>query len=253
MRKPSVISLVVAAVIVSFTVAVVGQEVAADKSLQYRVQVKNGHSVDFEAAMRDHTAWRKANGETWPWGVWQMAVGPDMGAFVIFSGWHTWQDFDAYMGSKFDSQARGHWLRVVGPHVESISSVVSKVEVIRWPEGMENPPLVLAENLLVQSGKYEALIAAVRKVDQAIKEADAPFYYMVTRALIGAEGVTLSIYTPVKDWTELEEKPGVMKRVLTEAYGEEETAKIWADFYAGVKGSDTSTWAFRPDLSLLLP
>lgn len=247
------IGLVIAAALLSFTVTVVGQEAAADKSMLYRVQVKNGHTVDFEAALRDHAAWRKANGETWGWGVWQMTVGPELGAYVIFSGGHTWQEFHAYTGSALSGQARGNWLRVVGPHVESISSVVSKVEVMRWPEGMENPPLILAENLLVPSAKFEALIAAVKKVDQAIKKADAPFYYLVTRALIGLDNVTLSMYTPVKDWTELEEQPGVMKRIMTEAYGEEETAKIWADYYAGVKGSETSMWAFRPDLSVVLP
>ena len=49
----------------------------------------------FEMAIKEHIAWRKANGETWQWDVYQVAVGPNVGDYGIRSANHTYADIDA--------------------------------------------------------------------------------------------------------------------------------------------------------------
>ncbi len=87
--------LAAAVLVIGLTLAP-GQLQAQNIAQVWTVKPVAGSGAGFESALRDHIAWRKANGETWNWTTYQVVTGPNQGDYVIRSGDHTWADFDEY-------------------------------------------------------------------------------------------------------------------------------------------------------------
>jgi hypothetical protein len=101
------------ALVVLVCLAVLGTTVvhAQDNNLSraYHAVPKAGMAAQFEAAVNAHTQWRKDNGDPWTWGVSVYDTGEHFGTYSVFSGGHSWADFDAY-DAGFGPRGLLHWI-----------------------------------------------------------------------------------------------------------------------------------------------
>jgi len=58
------------------------------------LRVKPGTDDQFQAAQKKHWEWHKRQGDSWPWFVWTVESGSNMGAYVVASFAHPWQEID---------------------------------------------------------------------------------------------------------------------------------------------------------------
>lgn len=215
----------------------------------YSVWPMAGHEMQFEAAIKEHVAWRKQAGEGWTWEVYVPVLGTDMANYVFRSGDHHWADFDANDAWEMTSKADEMFQKSVAPHVARYEHTIAV-------EDYEHSHWVMAEDYKyfrvteyeLNSGAASAIREAIDTIHKGLMAGGWQRSYAISRTIGGTGGLT--IVGPYRSWAEMEDPKPSMIEVLGKGVGSEAAAKAALQkFGDGIKKSNTSIYMARPDLS----
>ncbi len=208
---------------------------------------RNGQGPAFEAALKQHVAWRNAHGETWNWDVFEVVVGSNFGNFYVRSGNHAWADFDGYDLSG----AREHFQATVSPLLESISNVITAGDTVNvhMPTDADFSLLSIARYDIIPA-KQQEVNAAIGKFSEVIRKHNNKMYHAFSSPAAGGDGEwDLTGVFPAENWASFEDPDPNFFELMVSEYGEEETKEILSSFMSGVTKTANSVVVFRKDLS----
>ena len=215
------------------------------------VGVKIGMNQEFEQALKAHLDWRRENGESWVWGVYQVANGDNMGDYILRSGFHTWADFDDY--NEFLTRAAAHFFKMAGPYINSFRGVITRVDDqnLLWPEDNSSVNLIQVFQYRVKIGKTRDLTEVISKVHQALVQQNWPLHYSWEWNANGGEGIVAMLILPFSSWESMQEPENPMESVLEQVYGKEQSQALFAGFADSVESVESRVFVVRRDLALI--
>jgi len=211
-----------------------------------------GSEAAFEAAFKDHIAWRKANGETWNWDTYQIVTGPNQGQWVVRSGGHEWSDFDDY-DAGFGPEGGFTYQATVGQLTASASMTISVGDTTRsrLPDDPDEYNLFNVITWNLKPGSELAFNEAVSKYTEAIAEADLPLYYAIVNPRAGSVGPSVVGVFFEKNWAGFGSDDGV-DEVMIEKYGQEGFAEVVEQLSSSIVSNESQIIRIRRDLSIVL-
>jgi hypothetical protein len=241
------------AMLVAFGLGLVNQSVFAQTgnlARLYFVDVKSGHGAEFEAALKKHAQWRKQAGDTWTWHVSQVVNGENLGDFVIRSGGHTWADFDSY--SEFLLKGSIEFNKTVGPHIESISSIITAVDTnnINWYPVNEDVNLLRVITYHLKPGQGKAFREVVYKMGAAIREHKRETYFAHAWLVNGSYGPAVSLILPYKNWAGMQGPEESFGDFLDRVLGSEVVQKQFEKLRSTYRSRTSRIIQVRRDLSV---
>ena len=229
-----------------------GQLRAQNLAQVWTLKPTPGSGAGFEAALRQHMEWRKANGETWNWTMFQIVTGPNQGDYVALSGGHMWADFDEY-DAGFGPKGGLNYGATVSPLTASATMTVSATDTTktRLPEDVDEYNLRNVVTWTLVPGRGRAFREAVDKYHAAITEADAPIYYVFINPIAGSTGPSITGVFLEKNWADFAPIDPTLAEIMTEKYGEEEFEAIQEQINSSVVSTETQILRRRRDLSIV--
>jgi hypothetical protein len=250
-----VAALAVAALLLPFAAARAADQGKGEKekpgavTSSWAFWVQPGHEADFQAGLKAHAAWRKANGEGWDWHIFQPIVGDDLTYYVVRSGGHHWADFDAQSAWE---QAHG----AVAKYQEQMGKFVARVthHLGKWDSEHSywtaNPDYRVFEvnELQMQPGSYGDVAELLGQFHKAAEDGKYSRSYGIEWPTGGSSDMT--IVFPFVNWAGMETPEVGFMKVLADSLGSEDAAKaamqqMNASF---VSGGKTTVYVRRTDL-----
>ena len=217
----------------------------------FYVKVKPGGAAAFEAGLKAHIQWRKSQGDTWTWAVYQVINGEATGDYMIRSAAHTWEDFDKYQ--PFLDKMAPHFYASVGDSILGIESSIgtTATEISMIPPSFEGYTLFQLITFHIRPDQQQAFRAAIGQVHATLVKANWPGYYIWVYPINGGSGPEVTLVLPFKSFADMKQPEKTLPQVLTEALGEAEATGLMQKFDNSVRGEDSGMIRFRPDLSLI--
>jgi hypothetical protein len=227
--------------------------VAQDTNLAfaYRVRVNVGQERAFEAAMREHVAFRQEQGEPFSWEVYQVAFGDDAGQYLIRTANHSWADLDTYNGmGDFQRAVGDQFNSTILPFIAESSSWVTALDTAMsvMPPNMDDMNVFMVNRVWVDSEGAMEMEQAMRTIRETAMAND--MHYVVLRTLVGAQGSDLALVVPSQDFAGLEEPSPGMDELLMQALGEDGMMELFGSWLSGIEETSTSIIVLRRDLSV---
>ena len=210
---------------------------------------KAGHEKEFEAAVKEHAAWRKKAGEPLDWLTYQPIVGTDLTYYVIRSDNHQWKEFDAEDAWSTKAKVNDAYNQQLAPHVARVEHFFEETDTAhsQWAESKDYKYVGVTSRHL-KAGSRSEMTAALDKIQKAITDEKWPYHYRLAW-LIGG-GDTLRIVVPMKSYADMAEPNPSVHKVLAKALGSEDAANAtMKQFGSSFEGGDYTVFAYRPDLS----
>jgi len=210
--------------------------------------VAPGHQAQFEAATKEHAAWRKSAGEGFHWTVYQPVVGKDLDHYVIRSRGHHWADLDTQAEWQMSSHAVEKYMEQMGPHVTRVEHYLGRDDEkhSHWIPG--DYRYIGLQRLQLVPGAYGRMTEALDKLVEAARAKNFPRSWGVTWA-IGGEG-RMVVATGFKNYADMAEPDPPFMKVMTDALGSAEAARSTMEQLQGsFSEADYTIYAIRPDLS----
>lgn len=221
---------------------------ASNLAQNYKMVPKAGMQSQVESALKAHTEWRKAHGDSWTWDIYQQIVGPDNGTFYARSGGHSWADFDDYDFPGADA----HFDQTITPLLRSVSNSISAIDttLVRWPAEDEFKLFEVVVYDLKPGGGAD-FSAAIKKYHEAIGQKSDQIYYVFDWTVFGNDGTDdVSGVFPQNNWAGFAPNDPTVEKIMAEVYGEEEAAEILKQFLGSIRSTSNSVLLYRPDLSV---
>jgi hypothetical protein len=210
---------------------------------------QDGHEKEFEAALKNHAAWRKQNGETFVWQIYQPIVGDDLTYYVIRSGDHHWKDFDGNREWGRNAKAGDEFERSVGPHVAKVEHYFDETQAqfSHWAPSEDYRYFGVSE-LQLKPGMYGQMTEALTKLHKAAVDGKYSRSFSIAWN-VGGKGGMMVIW-PYRTYAEMADpEPSIMK-LMDGSLGSEESARAtMKQLQTSFEDSHYTLYVHRPDLS----
>lgn len=222
-----------------------------DFAILYRLVPEAGTAAAFDAAIAEHAQWRRDEGDSWIWDLYQVVMGNDLGTYFARSPGHAWADIDAY-DAGFGPRGGAHFERTVGPHLADNSNMITRArdEVLRLPEDPGEMRLFWLTVYRVKPGQMSEFWELVGQYHEAIVQADVPIHYSIHGVVAGGSGPEVHLVGLHRNWADFEMPDPNIYQALRDAYGEEEAEEIGRRFADTIESMENMVLRYRPDLSV---
>lgn len=210
---------------------------------------KAGQTKAFEAALKQHAAWRKNAGEGFTWSIYQPIVGEDLTFYVIRSGEHQWKDFDGNAAWETSTKSGDTFEQHVGPYVARMEHYFSETdpEHSHWIDDKDYRYFSVT-SYATKSGTRGERTDALNKIQKAIVDEKWPYPYEISNGIGGRE--PLMIVVPMKTYADMADPNPSLMTVLGKSLGSEAAAASTMKQFGGtVEQARTTIYEYRPDLS----
>ncbi len=210
---------------------------------------KSGQEQQFEAAIKEHAAWRKTAGEGFTWQIYQPVVGSDLNHYVVRSGEHTWKDMDTQAAWSMQAKADAAFNGSVGPYLDRAEHYFSETDT-KHSHWIESPDYKYygVSSYSMKPGTYADRMDAMSKIQKAVDDEKWPYAYEISHS-IGGKG-TMDIVTPMKSYAEMAEPDPSLMSILAKSLGSEAAAAATMKQFGGtIESTEYTVYAHRPDLS----
>ncbi|MFC5488238.1 hypothetical protein [Dokdonella soli] len=236
--------------------------VAADKAMpkaapgniadRWVLWPKAGQEKEFEAAVKQHAAWRKNAGEPFTWVTYQPIVGTDLTYYVIRSDDHQWKDFDAEEAWETKAKANDAYEQQVGVHVARVEHFFEETDAehSQWidSKNIKDYKYFGVYSRRLKGGSRGEMAAALAKIQKGITDEKWPYHYRLAWLIGGAD--RLRIVIPMKSYADMADPDPPLRKVLAKSLGSEESADATLkQFSSSFEDYDYTVYAIRPDLS----
>ena len=210
---------------------------------------KAGQTREFEAAVKEHAAWRKKSGEPFEWTTYQPIVGTDLTYYVIRSDNHQWKDFDAEAAWSMKAKTDDAYEQQVGVHVARIEHFFEETDAAHsnYAPNKDDKYFGVTSRHL-KSGSRGEMMGALGKIHKALSDEKWPYRYRLAWLVGGSDD--LRIVVPMKSYAEMADPDPSLAKVLAKALGSDDAAgAALKQFGSSFEGEDYTVFAIRPDLS----
>ena len=216
---------------------------------QWVLWPKPGHTKEFEAAIKEHAAWRKKAGEPFDWLTYQPIVGTDLTYYVIRSDNHQWKDFDTEDAWSIKAKSDDAYEQQVGQYVARVEHYFEETDTAhsQWVDSPDYKYVSVTSRRL-KGGTRGEMTAALDKIQKAITDEKWPYHYRIAW-LVGGDD-RLRIVVPMKSYAEMADPVPSVHAVLVKALGSEDAANSTMKQFSGsFDDFDHTVFAYRRDLS----
>jgi hypothetical protein len=210
---------------------------------------KTGHAEQFEKAISGYAAWRKRNGESFDWQVFQPVAGDDMAHYVVRSGGHAWADFDANRRWEIEARADAAFWSQVGPHVDRYSHYLTQDEDdLSYWNATDPFPMYEVTTLQLGPGQYGNFRRAVSRAREAAKAQKWKANWGMSAVTGGGDDMILVL--PYRSYAEMAgPSPSFIEMMASQLGGQAKAAEALAAIQSAIHGSSTTVYVHREDLS----
>ncbi len=222
---------------------------AGNVSTAWYIWPKAGNIPQFEKALREHAAWRKKSGETFDWNIYQPIAGDDISYYVVFSGDHSWAEFDRNQKWEMESKALDAFNRNVDPLVERYSHYFyeDQDDISYWPATGQFP-MYSVTRMKLGAGQYGNFRSAVSKAREAA-EAQKFGGNWLFRSITGGDD-DMMLVIPHRNYADMAgPSPNFMAMMAKHMGGRDKAVKNMTAIQSAIEGGDTTVVMHRPDLS----
>jgi hypothetical protein len=222
---------------------------AQNVTVRYNITPYQGKAAAFEAALKEHVAYRSAVGDTWNWTTLQMAAGAELGEYVIISGGHTWADVDAYEATPAFMLMQQHWFATVQPLVEEVGMRfnVNNTDLSNPRPAGDPARIIGATRYWIAPTQMSTFLEAVGMFAEALRGGD--MYWSVTQPVSGGAGGTMLIAGLGDSWDDIRRNDEIAAG-MNAHYGEARAAEITQMFFGSFLRTQEYVLRYREDLSL---
>ena len=221
----------------------------------WMVTPKTGQLGEFQAAFKEHGAFRQEHGDPWKWQVYTSIVGDELNRYAIRYCCVNWADLDAYeKWNEANPEVLAHWLQNVAPHVEKMQHYYDEVnwDNSHWTADA-GPFRYFAVTEWGIKGGHRADFASAREVmsQVAINQgwATADRSWIWTTTIGGPE--RNAVVVPHKNFADMERGEETFYNFLTKHMGSAEAAgDLLKKFSAATWGTEMTIWEHLPELSM---
>lgn len=233
--------------------------VAADKAMskapagniadRWVLWPKAGQTKEFEAALKEHAAWRKKAGEPFAWSIYQPIVGTDLTYYVIRSDGHQWKDLDADDAWGTKAGADAMYEQQLGTHVARAEHFFEETDSAHSQmDDSKDYKYFGVTTRHLKPGSRSEMMAALEKIHKALTDEKWPHHYRLAWLVGGHD--SLRIVVPMKSYAEMADPDPSLYAVLTKALGSADAAgSTLKQFGSSFEDDDYTVYAYRPDLS----
>ena len=210
---------------------------------------KDGQALKFEAAVKEHAAWRKNAGEGFAWEVYQPVVGRDLSYYVIRTHGHHWQDFDANEDWTVKSKARDVFTQKLGPYVARMEHYFGEMDADNSHFIDSNDyKYFYVDEMHVELGARAELMTALSTIHKALVDEKWPYSYEIEWTTGGKESMNLVV--PMKGYADLADPKPSVREVLTKTLGSQgAAAAVVRQFNRSFDDATATVYLYRPDIS----
>lgn len=222
---------------------------ASNVSTAWYMWPKAGDIPQFEKALREHAAWRKKAGEDFTWNIYQPVAGDDISYYVVFSGNHSWADFDRNQKWEMDNRAQDAFNQNVGPLVERYSHYFyeDEADLSYWPATGQFPMYAVTRMKLGpgQYGNFRSGVSSAREAAEAQKFGGN----WELRSITGGDD-DMMLVIPYSNYADMAgPSPSFMEMMAKHMGGEDQAAKNMTAIQSAIEAGNTTLVIHRPDLS----
>lgn len=204
-----------------------------------------GHTDMVAEAIREHVKWRKENGDSWSWDIFQVITGENMNSFFARSGFHTWAELD----DTYVEGAIEHFNETVMPHLadfkSSITQGIPSMTNMGGPEDLNLYQVVFYD---VIPRRQQDMMQATAKFSEIVTEKMPHMYHAFANIVAGGDGSRLMGVFPRANWAAFDGDEE-MEKVLLEELGPEGMQELYTQFTSSIRGERNFIAAHRKDLS----
>lgn len=250
MKKTSFITSIFGTALLLIPLSLFAQddERAALSDVWY-VMPKAGMVTEFEAAAKQHIAFRQDAGDSRSWEAYSTALGSNPSLYQWREGGLTWADMDAYIAEDAENGYSKHWQANVDQYVDHYHHYIEQAdyENSQWPADLPQQPYYGVTAMKInQSAGMEGFEARKELSKIGLEEGWEENWLWLTRT--GGPGIVM-IVTELENMAAMEPPEQSFFEFVSEKRSPEEAAELFAQFSDRYTNSDFTIWAHRPDLS----
>jgi hypothetical protein len=211
--------------------------------------VKNGQAQQFQEAIKAHAAWRKQEGESFTWSVFQPVAGSDLSYYVVRTDGHHWKDFDANAAWEQEHDSTAQFRKQVGPYIQRMEHYFDEDDSkhSHWIPSKDYRYFGVTDYHF-KPGSRATVKGVMDKIQKAVTDAKWPYSYAISHTIGGSGGVT--IVEPMKSYADMADPEPSMMDILAKSLGSKKAAKAaMQDFGSSIKHYQYTVYVYRPDLS----
>jgi hypothetical protein len=207
---------------------------------------KDGQALKFEAAVKEHAAWRKNAGEGFTWSVYQPVVGRDLSFYVIRTRGHHWQDFDANEEWTVKSKARDVFTQKLGPYIARMEHYFGEYDLDNSHyTDSDDYKYFYVNEMHVELGSRAEVMTALSTIHKALVDEKWPYSYLIEWTVGGKESMNLIV--PMKGYADLADPNPSVRQVLTKTLGSQgAAAAVVRQFNRAFDDALATVYVFRP-------
>ena len=217
----------------------------------YQIAVDADAQPAFEAAWKEHLAFREANGETWTWSVLQQTFGDNPGNYAIRSGSHEWADLDSYFTGEFNAVVQAHLGATVRPLVQSFTANISmsNTALSHPAENLADMNVFPVQVFHLDGEGQQDFMEGLAEFKEAMVAGGHPGRWAVAQPFAGGPAPSVTIILHAANFAALENDEAAQNQMLVDHLGEERVQELFAGIQGAVESIESSIWTLRRDLS----
>lgn len=204
----------------------------------------------FEAAMKEHMAWRMENGDTRSWQVYTVNSGGDRGDYTVRACCFSWADQDSYEKWAYDNNVGNTYEEQLGIHVEELSHTYQAVDIENSNWNEEDNPFyyVGVTRYTPNPAKSMQTGQIAEKMSQLAKEKGWPRQWAWYRVIGGEDNLMLA--SGYRNYADMAPPEQSFYEFAAEHMGEDDAMAMLEDFGEGFWTSTYTIYRWREDLSM---
>ncbi|NNF67995.1 MAG: hypothetical protein HKM98_10855 [Gammaproteobacteria bacterium] len=212
--------------------------------------VKDGHTENFEKALKEHLKYRAKKGDTRVWKTYEPIIGDDLNHYVIRHCCSTYAAMDDYRNWTQKSKTGDHWNDNVDEHVAEYRHHLIRVDMknSHWPEDDSSYELFGVTTWDAKSGRAAAISSSKAALSEAAKSGDWPRYWSWSTQITGEGG--LMLVSPYSNYADMETPGDGFAAFLAEQVGQEKAGMMLSSFSENFHGSEFSVYRLNRELSM---
>ena len=210
---------------------------------------KAGMMSDFIKAVTADAAIRQEKGDSRSWQAYTVAVGDNLNIVQFRACCFNWADQDTYMADSMEKGLGQNWQDNVHQYVDHYHHYFESVdwENSHWPDGEGNGPYYGVTSWTQKQGAGPASGEARKTMSQTAKENDWDSNWLWLFRVGGKS--TTAVVTSYSNYADMEPPEQSLFEFMAEKLGDEEAAKVFADFGSGFADSEYTIWKHHEGMS----
>lgn len=250
MRKAIAVCASVLVLALCVAGSAMAQQQPAEVSRIYYVTPKAGMEMQFEEAVKKHSAWHGQRNDPWQWVVRFNETGSRTGEYLFIAPGHQWKDFDNPPVPAQEDDA--HFSANVGPYVASWSSAIlaTRRDLTRTPASSPLSPISIVVYFHLRYGQTAKFVDAQRQIREALDKTSAPADETWYQLVASGRNATFVLTLARANWAAFEGTGGpTMRARVEQTFGAARADAIFQALEESVAFTEAKITAERPDLS----